>query len=279
MIKPGFMGYAVVDGVTFRVNSFNFNAEQDLQFYDHTIGLRDTIPSTLDSTKGETTWSQHPQKSIFRPGVIAINGSMDATMDENNYTTLFNLAKTGNTINQLKYVYNCDTQRTFTNCRINTFTLAASAGDVIKTSATFLALDGQEIYSGGAQQIASRRLMTFDKMYIHCSNISSPIITFSLTINNAATYVYAAGTNATLDLMPKAIRMGIQDVRGTMTFYTKGSNWQHIVTNQTVQNITVAIDSVTIFKLQCIFLPIKREGAVGAVVATLPFVGVGSYWL
>ena len=275
-IKPGFMGYAAIGNQVLLINSFSFNAEQDIQFYDHTVGLRDSVPTTLNSTKGDTSWYLHPQKSIYRPGVIAINGTLDATMDDTTCTTLFNYAKKGDTIDALQYIYNCKLQRTFKKCRINTFTLSASAGDVVKTNASFLALDLSESQDDGTPQTNSSKIVTFDKVGITCYDIDAPIITFSMTINNSAAYVYSAGTNLSSNLLPKEIRMGVQDVRGTMTFYTKGVDWKHV--GQTVSTINVVIGTLS-FKLQCMFLPIKRDGAVGAIVSTLPFIGVGSYWL
>ncbi len=65
-VRPGYMGLAVVDGTQFRCTSFSVNPNQDVLFYNHVIGLKDTVPSD-SATKGEDLSKINTQRRIWRP--------------------------------------------------------------------------------------------------------------------------------------------------------------------------------------------------------------------
>ncbi len=52
LVRPGYMGLASIDGSYIRCTSFSVNPSQEATFYDHVIGLKDTVPSN-SATKGE----------------------------------------------------------------------------------------------------------------------------------------------------------------------------------------------------------------------------------
>ena len=77
-LKGGYMGLCEVDGLKIRVSNFNVNVKQEVQFYDHVIGLRDSVPTGF-STKGDVG-ALNVQKYFWRPGVKIVNGSFSFSL-------------------------------------------------------------------------------------------------------------------------------------------------------------------------------------------------------
>ena len=50
-INSGLMGYANIGGTIVRCSDFNVNQKQDPIFFDHVIGLRDSIPTSIYNIK------------------------------------------------------------------------------------------------------------------------------------------------------------------------------------------------------------------------------------
>ena len=56
--NPGYMGYAQVGSYKIRCTDFNVYLKQDNIFYDHTIGLRDSVPDDILTSKGDNgSWN------------------------------------------------------------------------------------------------------------------------------------------------------------------------------------------------------------------------------
>ena len=96
------MGLCVIDGLKIRVSDFSVNVKQEVQFYDHIIGLRDSLPSGLD-TKGDAG-KLNVQKTFWRPGVKICSGGISFPATVKNLKKTFDLVKAGDDF-ELKFTY------------------------------------------------------------------------------------------------------------------------------------------------------------------------------
>lgn len=274
-IYGGYMGQASINGTYFRVSSFSVNPTQEPQFYDHTIGLRDNIPSTIDGAKGDVGFDEEkPQKSIYRPGVIGITGTVSFPVVHTQETLFFEHAKEGSDFS-LDYTYDCNVARRFTNCKLNTFSISCAAGDFVQSNVSVMALRVTENSTLRINRTA-RKFITWDQVHITAPEITGDLSSFEMTINNNCSYIYASGSNQALGLLPAKIRVGMQEVKGSLSFYKKGYNLISLNT-QLPKSLYIRIGSLS-FTVQVIYIPVKREGGVPAIISTVAFVGVGAYW-
>lgn len=269
-ISGGYIGSLKFDGTTIRTDSFSVNLIQNPLFYDHTIGLRDNIPSGLFGGKGDAGERNNPQKSLYRPSVVSVTGGLSFILSDKNSNSFFKEAKTGNEF-EMEYSYDCNTKRKFTGCRINTYTITATAGELIRVNADVMALDAIE-ETGHVPYRDVEKLITWDKFSINSGGFP---LTFSMTISNNLQYIYTAKNNLDKSLRPLKIRAGIQEVKGMISFYNKGAELMDL-TGKT--QLSVETEGLS-FTLNCIFNPITRDGNVGPYVSNWNFVGVGTYWI
>ena len=276
--QAGFMGILEIGSNKVRVNSFNVNPEQSPQFYDHTIGLRDNIPTGLFGAKGDKAYADNPQKTIYRPGVISVAGSVTFPLQEEAELDIFNLAKTGDDFNMTFY-RDCNHAMTYSYCKISQYQLSMTAGDVPNVNFSVMALDATETDGTSPGYISTKRLVTWDACTINGTDFENvPVLSFDMTIANECHYIYTAGENVTRVLKPAKIRVGLQSVQGTITFYTKGYNLNFMKSTYDQKEITVKMNGKEI-KINCVYVPVKRAGQPGAITSTLQYFGVGSYWV
>jgi len=272
-IKPGFSGIAIVDGQLVRCTNFNINPRQDALFYDHTIGLRDNIPGYLFEGKGDNG-SLNPQKIIWRPSVKLYQGNIDYPLTSENKGPLFEHAKRGSDFN-INFAYNCEIGRTFTNCKVNGYTFTATAGDICNISADIMATNGVDSDGVWQSYTTEEKIVTWDDVKITIENISSPIINgFTFTINNDCKPVYTAGGNNLLSLNPILLRVGIQEVTGTISFYNKGEILSFMEDIEEPRAIEIKMSDAFSVDMSVIFKPQERTSAISPVISQLSFVGV-----
>lgn len=276
-ILAGYMGILDHSGSKIRVSNFGVNPEQIPLYYDHTIGLLDTIPSSICQTKSPTSFKDTPQKNIYRPGVIGVNGSFSFPVHEGQLS-FFEEAKTGKDFD-ITYYRDCENGRQFSYCKISQYQLNVSAGEPANTTVSVLALDATEI-EGQTTYNDIKKIVTWDACDVQADGLDADILSFNMTITNDCKYIYTSGKNLERLLKPSKIRVGLQSVQGTITFYTKGMDLSFMDTESTGEKtISVTIGDAGGFDLNCVYVPLKREGQPGPIVSTLGFYGVGSYWL
>ena len=274
-ISGGYLGYADISGSKVRTNSFDIDPAQEPSFYDHSIGLRDNIPTSLFGAKGDTGYTGKEQKYLYRPSVVGYTGSISFPLQEGVASVLFDQAKTGDSF-YINYSYDCETSRRIDGCRVNSYTLAATSGGVIEVNANIMATSANEGVALSSYSFPTK-LVTWDKFAFSGHGITNSLInSFNLSINNNCKYVYTAGTNVANSLNPHALRVGTQAVNGTISFYTKGVDIDYLTTTS-VKTLNISCDGLN-FSLKCVFSPVKRSGVSGPIVSTLVFNGVGSYF-
>jgi hypothetical protein len=274
-LKSGYMGLCILDGLKIRVNDFSVNVKQEVEFYDHIIGLRDSLPSGLN-TKGDTG-RLNVQKTFWRPGVKICTGNISFPATTKNLQKTFDLVKTGDDF-ELIFTYSCnDVRRTFKFCKISSFNFTVTAGDHAVIQLSIMARDMTE-GTGSSRLTSPEKLLTWDQIGI--TSISShKIQMFSFVVNNPCIPIYTAGTNSSNDLFPKKIRVGMQSVTGSIVYYIKGISYTDLDKDTGINTINIKISdkcSVTFNESLCVvYKPIERGSNIGALLHTLPFVGIG----
>ncbi|GAG85212.1 unnamed protein product, partial [marine sediment metagenome] len=228
-VEPGYMGYALIDGGLYRCTDMSLAPSQEPVFYDHVVGLKDVLPAAGSGTKGATDEKgvSNAQKIVWRPSTISYEGNISfPVMDISsgcssgslNLDYVFNLAKYGDTF-EVVCTYNCLTGRKFTGCKINTMSFSITAGDIVTVSLQIVATGMSESLLTPEQFDINQKLVTWDKVIVN-GNVSTvnfeEMQAFSLDINNNINTIYTHGS-----LAPRELRVGMQEVGGSLTIYNK----------------------------------------------------------
>jgi hypothetical protein len=266
-IKAGFLGYAIVDGIIIRCNDFSLNPKQDVLFYDHIVGLRDSIPSSIFSGKGDIG-NLNIQRKVMRPGVKICQGGINYPMIESD--PLYMLAKTADDFD-LSFNYSCNSiKRTFINCKVNNYNFTITSGDFATVSVDIIAQTVSESESGADLYNDEIKMITWDSFSISTPVIDSFINSFSLTINNNCNPVYTAGANNVLNLNPLGIRVGMQEISGTISYYSDCAPLAGVGEPTTIQIASTGISE----ELNVVFKPQEINGSIGPMICPLNFVGI-----
>jgi hypothetical protein len=277
-LNAGYIGLCEIDGLKIRVSSFNLNVRQEVQFYDHIIGLRDSIPTGLKTKKDDG--NLNIQKTFWRPGVKIAAGGITFPATVKNLQKIYDLAKTGDDFT-IKFTYSCkDVERTFRFCKINSFIFTSVAGEIATIQIDVMSRDMKESTNKRNLWTKKQKLLTWDE--INVTSISAdPVQQFTFAVNNNCMPIYTAGANDTDGLFPKVIRVGMQQVTGTIVYYVRGVSYDDIDDLTSNNNINIKsvdnCDGVEFNEDLCvIYKPIERASSMTALLHTLPFVGVGN---
>ena len=283
-IRPGYMGLATINGLRIRCTSFTVNPNQDALFYDHVIGLKDTIPAD-SSTKGENLGPTYAntQKRIWRPSPISIGGGISFPATDNNLRNIFLLARYANYFD-LDFMYYCKNGTTgqecrrFKDCRVNDFDFSVTSGDIVNVSMNVFAKNIEEnvpFY----HHTTPEKLITWDQSPVVVTSPSFVInhlhvngINFK--INNNVQNIYVARNISTTDsLLPWDLRVGMQEVTGSLNIYLE-SGYEFIPINLASPSvIQISFPGMTL-SMSVVFKSNQIEGQVGPIITQLPFIGV-----
>jgi hypothetical protein len=256
-ILPGYMGHCVISGTKIRINSASVNPIQDYLFYDHTIGLRDSIPTGIRNPKTDAG-RLNKQKQIYRQSTILYQGGITFPLCDGDLSTIFEMAKCGNDGDvEIKYACN-EFSRIYEDSKINSLTISCVAGDVVNVALDIMApLLREGSYSKYTQV---KKMITWDAVSLPDFD---EVQGFSLTITNNCKAIYTADS-----LSPLEIRVGMQEITGSIDIYGMDNS----MANE--QDFSITIDGYTI-TVKALFKPSLIESKVGPIVTSLPFVGRG----
>jgi len=292
-VRAGYMGLANIGGTRYRCTSFSVNPKHDVSFYNHVIGLKDTIPRT-SAVKGENLETSYAniQRRIWRPSPISITGGMSFPATETNISPIFELARYANYFD-IEFDYYCrnstsgDNNRTFKNCRINGFDFSVNAGDIVTISLDVAATDFEGSTSSIFHYKTPEKLITWDKCPVEINNapfsIDHTIINgLSFKINNNIQTIYVTDNTVapvpgppvpSHRLLPHDLRAGMQEVSGTVSIYL-GQGYEYIpISLSSPSQIKFTCPSLSV-TMSVVFNSCTMEGQVGPIVTQLPFVGV-----
>jgi len=275
--NAGYRGIARVEGGNYiRCTNMNVNLQQDTLFYDHTLGLNDYV-SSGDSTKIERPGFVQTQKNFWRPSPLSIGGSIayPLTAEEDGYN-LFQKAKTGAGVGNIEMYYYCDDDsgsngRSFEECRVGSFQLNITAGDFANIQVDFGGKRSVDISGTPTHYKAPTKMISWDKVSISGSGLSENIQAFSMNINNNLSHVYTARPSSIAPYEPKDVRLGMQEVTGTISVYNKKGPINVINGGKVELTLSVGNWSTPLF---VILKTVQLEARVGPFVTTIPFIGV-----
>jgi len=288
-VLPGYKGLATIDGIPIRCTSFSVNPKQESIFYNHVMGLRDSVNYATSNTKGklvETSNNVNTQRRIWRPGVITVAGGISFPATVINLASMFEKAKFASLID-VDYVYYCtpnsDGARSFKEGRVNSFELNATAGEVINISSDLMFKNISD-YSGTKEieYTIAEKLITWDKINLTFSNVpfaidKTLIQSFNFRINNNVMPIYVSGDstkgNVSDSLFPLELRVGMQEVSGTVIFYRDQGQEFIAIDQSKPSKINVTLPSLA-FSMDVVFQTSAMDGLVGPVITQMPFVGV-----
>lgn len=279
------MGLATIDDTKIRCTSFNVNPNQDVLFYNHVIGLKDTIP-TDSATKGEDLGSTYAnvQRKIWRPSPIAITGGMSFPATDKNVKDMFLKARYANYFD-LDFAYYCGTGseggRKFKDCRIADYDFNVTSGDLLNVSTTIHAKNIED-GDGFSSYTTAEKLITWDAVKITVTSapftIDSDIISgFNFKINNNIQTIYVAKSSDPVtdsSLLPHDLRVGMQEITGSITIYLEQGKEFIPINLDTVAKINIQILNTYTITIDAVFKSNQIEGMVGPIITQLPFVGV-----
>jgi len=290
-VQPGFIGIATIEGRKIRCTSFDVNPNQTSLFYDHTIGIRDTVPIT-SATKGEQdpltphgSNVRNTQKRIWRPSTIEVSGgiSFPATVLDSGYSfcsRLFNIAGWADYFD-LDFWYYCGNGKTFSDCRVNTFGFNIQAGDILNIDASVMGKDIADATPPEVFHKEAEKLVTWDVVNITVSGytpLENLLITgFNFQINNNLSNIYTNGSVAVPNLKPHDIRAGMQEVTGSLSIYLEQGQEFIPISLTTPAEIAISCPSLNT-TMHVVFQSNKMSGAIGPIVTEIPFVGVDKYF-
>lgn len=271
-IKPGYMGIATIAGSSVRCNDFSMQAIQNPLFYDHVFGLRDSGGGSLYAGKSDTG-ALNTQKRIMRASVKIFQGSISYPIASVSGDPLFEYAKTGDSFS-VGFTYTCGISRSFGDCKINTYTFTATGGDLCQVSAEIIGITASD-GEGGDGYDAEEKLLTWGEISVSVGGGGSgdPINAITFTVNNNCKPIYTAGGNVAFSLEPIKLRVGMQEVSGSISYYNKGVDLLFLEGIQDSSEITISGEGVE-RTLNVVFKPQERSGSIGPIISSLPFVGV-----
>jgi len=272
-VRGGFIGvlYFPADGTFVRCSSFGVNPNNNPLFYDHVIGLNDTVPSDY-ATKSEDVGVIQTQKRVWRPSTISITGGLSFPATEISLQKFFSYAKYGNYFD-FDFNYYCNIGKRFTNCRVNGFDFSAQAGDMATVSVDVIATEIENI-SGilsyqDPEKIINLPVVTLSNLPFDMDQTFIKAISFK--VNNNAMPIYVSKDPP--DLFPQDIRLGMQEVTGSILIYLK-SGYEFIPTDLDTPTVITITAGTWTTDINVIFASNNMEGMVGPIVTELPFFGV-----
>jgi len=260
-LTPGFIGSANFGG-TFRCTDFSVNLKQTPLFYDHIIGLRDSTPTNITDVKSDTG-QRNEQKKIWRPSVIIVDGGLNFPWTDQTLGKLWQEARTGSSFS-LDFTYNCGLSRQFTGCKVNSYTIKATAGELVTTDLSIMGINMTTL----TQQTAplnpnTQKIVTWDAFDAGLGDLAY----FECTVNNNCIPIYTNGS-----LNPYEIRVGMQLVTGTVGYYQSNTNI-NMVNTSAPSTFTLNIDTWS-QKFNIIYHPQQQNAALGAIITPIQFTGV-----
>jgi len=272
-IPPGFTGVLTFGNQKIRCTDFSVNPDQQPLFYKHIIGLRDSIP--VNNSAKEDIGTINTQRGLWRPSVKLARASFSYPVTDITGIPVFNAAKTGDDIDAI-FTFDCfPLTYAISECKMASFGLRVTAGDILTVSSEIV---GRVLSDSGTYDDyrTEEKLITWDECRIQINNFDAPILSFELSITNEVMPIYTSGQN-NIDLFPLKLRIGIQEVSGSISFYTKGSQGKNLewLTAQTTP-VMISFDGGGLsIDINAVFNPVSRVGSVTPVISTITFTGIG----
>jgi len=144
-----------------------------------------------------------------------------------------------------------------------------TAGDIVTVTANIIAMDVEDSDPGDLFQV-NQKMITWDKVILTAPQDSidvSEAQAFSIEINNNIKTIYTHN-----NLKPRELRLGMQEVRGSITLY---NNHGYLVLPLSDGDVTLGLNIFDLTTdINCVLQPSAINGAISSIFSVIPFVGV-----
>ena len=283
-INPGYMGIADVGGVgEVRFDSSSVNARQEIEAPDLIMGDYDHDAYVYGKIDVSGSISGPMTETFIRAdGSLISLWEWGTDRDEN----------TGQLVNtsDIDITYYNGRSRNFTGMEASSLGFSCASGDIAQFSIDVIGRSAGDwgTNAGGALNpqapagsALNEKLITWDEVDISGTGADEHIVSFEFSVNNNCMPIYTAGTNLGVGgladgispLLVNDIRVGMQTVTGSVTFYNDEGPLDTFVEEQVPLVITITAGLLTV-QLNVLYLYPEREGRTNAYIRTIPFHGV-----
>ena len=273
---------------TFLCSNMSSNLDQKLLFFDHILGLRDvaaasaTVESNVAGTKKQesATATGNVQKKVFRYSPAVARASFSGPVPVENFDKILTAAIEGSDVEvEMVYWKGGAPSSKVGKAKIESLSIDLKAGEIATFSVSLVGAEYTFETSATSQAADCQKLLTWDNCTVAATPVTQAISSFQITINNPLIPIYttrwSAATDASGGLMPQKIRIGMQEISGSIGIY--GADTIDAPSTGTVK---FALHTLT-KTIQAAFVQPKDEGSGGLYVRTILFTGVndGNIWL
>lgn len=263
-VHMGYTGECTIAGIKIPCTSMSTTLDQKLLFYDHVLGLKDKISGSTKTDGG----SSNPQKVIYRYSPALAKASVSAPIIVGGFDALLQKAITGDELSAKLVSWKSGSAIEIKKARVSSLSLNVQAGDIAQFSAEIVGREYSATSSSSAGELDCKKLITWDQC--EASGIGTDIASFSLTINNPIIPIYTASW-AESGMMPKDLRIGIQEVSGTIGVYGFAS-----VDTPTTGTFSFSIGDESSEDVKCNFFQPQDNLGSGFYIRTISFIGVST---
>ena len=282
----------------FLCTNMSSTLEQKVQFFDHILGVQDVLtvgtggaPTTkkASSTTGGAGGKVNVQKKAYRYMPAIAKARMDCPVMgggtvPSEFEWLLNKAISGEDIEVVMTFWkNLATKVWVRKAKITSFTISMKAGEVVSFSCEITGAEYDGTF-GSSTPVDCTKLVTWDRCTVQAvaTEIGNLLIlptmvaSFDLTINNPPIPIYTAkwsdSTDQSHGLMPQKIRLGIQEVSGTISFLDSVASTGGSVHLSGAGYIKFGVDVMN-KKVNVVFLPPTDQANGGLYIQTVNFTG------
>ena len=278
VVHMSYMGSLTMFGSQFLCTNMTASKEQTPRFYDHIVGLKDqNFSTTVDGisqkgpyfplTGGGGGYDQ-VQKRFWRYPPALYKGSAAGPFVEDSVGLLMEYAIKCNPFDAEMIFWNDGVRQTIYQALISNLSISMRAGDITSFSLEMVSKDMVSDTSTPTEADCSK-LLTWDMCQVAFSGVGAGtyhLSEFSLSISNPIMPIFTAKPIG----VPKELRVGMQEVTGTVSSYEAG----------------VAGDSITFamgsneYTIGVVFAGPSDAGTTGPFINTVSFTGTndGPVW-
>lgn len=279
IIRASYMGHMDLDGDKLFCTSMGSKIESNPLFYDLVVGLRDScVAGTTKGDGGDAAWgtTQH-QRRIWRMSPWTVRTSFSGPVFTTStvateFSHILSYAIHGKKIPTARTTYWKDGWgHIIYDAFITNLNIDVMAGEPANYTVEMAGKDLDEHQGGSGDGPVCSKMITWDVCTIGCSAITDNFIQgYTLTINNPPIPIYTAdNNNPDHPLAPSDLRLGIQEVSGTIKVYGLDTYF-----DQEDDIITITFPGISA-SFHATYSPsdIQVSGGSSPVIYSIPFVG------
>jgi len=219
-IRMVYMGNFRIAGTPIFVSDMSANPETSPKFYDHIVGLRDQNfgdgdkKGPVDRHSLQAGGKHQIQKKFWRYAPVNHKVTASGPLTEAAARVLLRYAISGRAFDVVCVFFKDGFARLVSDAVISSLSVTARARDVLTFDAEMVGRGTTEV-DYPTEELDCEKLLTWDRVEFQLGSMSGiNFADFSVNVSNPIIPIYVAGS-----LNPKDLRIGIQEVTGTVSTY------------------------------------------------------------